>query len=40
MIADWLIGKALEMKYDKHVTIRSLDDTLSIRARDAILQRI
>lgn len=40
MIADWLIGKALEMKYDKHVTLRSLDDTLATRAREVILHKI
>jgi CobQ-like glutamine amidotransferase family enzyme len=38
-IADWLLGKALEVKYKKKVTLEPLDDTLEWKAHEAILQK-
>lgn len=39
-IADWLISKALEMKYKKIVALKQLDDDCADRARRQIEQRI
>ena len=39
-LADWLIKKALEIKYKKAVNLRPLDDTLESQARYAIIQKI
>ncbi|OGG30463.1 hypothetical protein A2973_02930 [Candidatus Gottesmanbacteria bacterium RIFCSPLOWO2_01_FULL_49_10] len=36
-IADWLIGKALEVKYGKEIPLAELDDTLEWQAHDSIL---
>lgn len=40
MISDWLIGKALAMKYKKKVVLESLDDDLAHRAQDAMKERL
>lgn len=37
-IADWLIQKALEVKYNKVVTIPSLDDSLERRAHEHVIK--
>jgi len=39
-IADWLLGKTLEMKYKRQVSLSPLDDSLSNRARNVILGRL
>ena len=39
-IADWLIKTALQRKYERKVTLTSLDDSLAIAARRAMLQRL
>ncbi len=39
-IADWLIQKALEIKYQTRVPFVSLDDALAGHARDAIKKRL
>lgn len=39
-IADWLIQKALEKKYKQSIALSPLDDTISQKAKQAILQRI
>ncbi|MEK7573586.1 MAG: cobalamin biosynthesis protein CobQ [Patescibacteria group bacterium] len=39
-IADWLISKALEQKYKKKIKLEKLDDSLSQKAKEAILLRI
>lgn len=39
-IADWLIGKALEKKFGKKPQLKPLDDTLSLKARNVILEKI
>lgn len=36
-IADWLIAKALEVKYMKKIVLNTLDDTLEQRAHAAVL---
>lgn len=36
-IADWLIAKALEVKYQKVIPLKSLDNTLEIEAHNFIL---
>lgn len=38
-IADWLIAKALEVKYGKKIELAKLDDSLEWQAHEAILQR-
>lgn len=38
-ISDWLIAKALEIKYKKPVTIKPLDDTLEWQAHDYVVSR-
>ena len=38
-IADWLIAKALEVKYKKPIALTSLDDSLEWQAHQFILQR-
>jgi hypothetical protein len=38
-IADWLITKALEVKYHKKIKLRQLDDSLEWKAHDVILRR-
>ena len=39
-LADWLISKALEMKYKKKVELTLLDDSLEEKAREAIFKRL
>lgn len=39
-IADWLIQKALEVKYQTPVTLKQLDDTLELQAQKAIAMRL
>jgi lipid II isoglutaminyl synthase (glutamine-hydrolysing) len=39
-IADWLIQKALEVKYGKTDLVTALDDTMAKHAREAILARL
>jgi lipid II isoglutaminyl synthase (glutamine-hydrolysing) len=39
-ITDWLIKKALELKYQQEITLAPLDDFLAISARKAMLQRL
>ncbi len=39
-IADWLIAKALEVKYNKEVHFSALDDKLEIQANNAIVKRL
>jgi len=36
-IADWLIGKALEVKYGKEIPLAELDDALEWQAHNRIL---
>lgn len=38
-IADWLIEKALEVKYGKEIVLEPLDDSLEWAAHDAIVKR-
>ncbi|MBM3283391.1 cobalamin biosynthesis protein CobQ [Candidatus Gottesmanbacteria bacterium] len=39
-IADWLIGKALEVKYNKDIKLKPLDDTLEWQAHEFMLKRL
>lgn len=39
-IADWLIKKALQNKYEQEIILMTLDDSLAIAARKAMLQRL
>lgn len=39
-IADWLIQKALQKKYQQAVQLTKLDDSLAVAARQAMLQRL
>jgi lipid II isoglutaminyl synthase (glutamine-hydrolysing) len=39
-IADWLITKALEIKYKKPIQLQSFDDALEQKAKDAIAKRL
>ena len=39
-IADWLIKKALQRKYEQEITLRPFDDSLANAARKAMLQRL
>lgn len=39
-IADWLISKALEKKHKKKIKLEKLDDSLSQKAKEAVLQEI
>lgn len=39
-IADWLIAKALEVKYKKQINLENLDDDLEEKARNAILTKL
>lgn len=39
-IADWLIAKALEVKYNKKIPLSPLDDELELHAHQAILARL
>jgi CobQ-like glutamine amidotransferase family enzyme len=39
-VADWLIQTALRQKYQKPVSLKPLDDTLAMQARDAMFKRL
>ena len=39
-IADWLIKKALEVKYKKSINLTPLDDSLEQKAREAIFKKL
>ena len=39
-IADWLIVKALQRKYQQEITLTTLDDSLALNARKTMLQRL
>lgn len=39
-VADWLIKKALERKYEEEIILSPLDDSLAIAGRLAMLQRL
>ncbi len=39
-IADWLIAKALEQKYEKSFSLTPLDDQIAQQAREAMLKRL
>jgi len=39
-LADWLIIKAIEQKYEEKITLTPLDDTLANQGRKAMLKRI
>ncbi len=39
-LADWLIEKALKVKYKKDIPLSALDNLLSDKARDVMLQRL
>ncbi len=38
-LTDWLLKKALEVKYGKDIELKPLDDTLEIKAHSAVLKR-
>lgn len=38
-LADWLIQKALELKYKKEMKLQKLDDTLELKAHQAALKK-
>jgi CobQ-like glutamine amidotransferase family enzyme len=40
LIADWLLTRALEKKYNQSITLSSLDDTLENQAHEAIARRL
>ncbi len=39
-LADWLIQKALERKYQTQISLSPLDDSLALQARAALLKRL
>jgi CobQ-like glutamine amidotransferase family enzyme len=39
-VADWLIQTALRQKYQTPVSLKPLDDTLAMQARDAMFKRL
>jgi lipid II isoglutaminyl synthase (glutamine-hydrolysing) len=39
-IADWLLAGALEMKYGKKELLTPLDDSLALKARHAVIQKV
>ncbi len=39
VLTDWLIQKALEIKYDKKVELKPLDNFIEIKAHDSIIKR-
>lgn len=38
-LADWLLKKALEVKYGKEIDLEPLDDSLELQAHQAVIQR-
>jgi lipid II isoglutaminyl synthase (glutamine-hydrolysing) len=39
-VADWLIQTALRLKYQQPISLKPLDDTLAMQARDAMFKRL
>jgi lipid II isoglutaminyl synthase (glutamine-hydrolysing) len=39
-LADWLIQKSLEQKYQKTISLTKLDDSLALKARAAMFERL
>ena len=39
-LADWLIAKALEVKYKKQIILETLDDSFEQKAREAIMKNL
>jgi len=39
-LADWLIGKALERKYRKRVSLGKLNDQLEEKAREFVINKL
>ncbi|MEL7418047.1 MAG: cobalamin biosynthesis protein CobQ, partial [Cyanobacteria bacterium J06555_3] len=39
-VADWLIKKALQRKYESEIALTPIDDSLAIAGRKAMLQRM
>lgn len=39
-LADWLLERALEKKYKKKIKLKSLDDSLSQKARKSMMERL
>jgi len=39
-IADWLIAKALEVKYKKEIELEKLDDTLEEKAKEILMKKL
>ena len=39
-VADWLIQTALRLKYQEHISLSPLDDSLALQARSAMLHRL
>ena len=39
-LADWLIIRAIEQKYQETITLTTLDDTLAHQGRKAILKKL
>jgi len=39
-LADWLIQTALRQKYQKSISLKPLDDTLAMQAREAMFKRL
>jgi lipid II isoglutaminyl synthase (glutamine-hydrolysing) len=39
-IADWLIKKALQRKYEQEINLIAIDDSLAVAARKSMLQRL
>lgn len=38
-LADWLLQKALEVKYEKEIELKSLDDTLELQAHNTAVKK-
>jgi len=39
-LADWLITKAIEKKYKKHIELVPISDILAVKAREVVLKRL
>lgn len=40
IIADWLIQKALEVKYKENISLKPLDDTIELQAQKTIIEKL
>lgn len=40
LLADWLIQKALERKYQEEINLKQLDDTVAQKAHDSVLSKL